>query len=552
MIFAFKYIKIVLFATFFFALTMFVNGTEANDGLKNSAKISKILSKRKLNIQGYSINSSLINGIYSNFNHDLIWHNDEEVFNNNGRKAIEFLSKAEESGLDPADYSIKKINERLQANESKKIPYTDILITQMFVNLVSDMANGRKIQKEWEIEHYLKRRPLVVNYLEAVNDFLRIEDVEEFIEDYSPSHQQYKNLRKLLSTMLEKRDRVGKRKNIPYGKSISPGMKDYRVSMIRERLGNPIPLNPNKSVAKNFYDKSLQREVLALQQKHGLKTDAIIGSKTINALNMSAGKIVKKIKANMERYRWFSGEFEQDRIVVNIPEFRLRAYEDGQEKLSLTTIVGKLSKKTPLIATKMTDVIFHPYWYVPQEYAATQILPQVKANPDNYLIDEEYTLIDNSNGGWKTVDPATINWEEMTAENFKYIMRQDPGAKNALGPIKFNILNHLSIYLHGTTKPWLFSKRVRSYSSGCVRVDGPIKLAYFVLQNNEDYDQAKIDEIFNSYDNDYEIPYYKKPVHKKMNLDKQIATYLTYFTIYADEDGNYNIFEDIYGWDSLL
>lgn len=517
-----------------------------------SSEIKTLLSKKSFDIQGYSIKTPLIKGIYKNFDYKPLWHGDDKTFNDNGRKAIEFLSKAEENGLDPADYSINKINERIKDSDENKIPYTDILITQMFVNLLSDIANGRRIEEDWGIEYYLHRKPRVVNYLDVVNDFLKVDSVNEFTSKYSPNQEGYRNLKKLLAKFLAERDTVGKKKKVPSGKSISPGEKDYRVSMIRHMLGNPKPINPNSKVSKNIYDKSLQKEILNIQKKFGLKPDGIIGNKTIEALNTGPRRMIKIIKANMERYRWFSEDFSPDRVVVNVPEFRLRAYEDNVEKLSLSVIVGRTNKKTPIIATKMTDVIFHPYWYVPQEYGATQILPHIKANPENYLIDEEYTLIDNSDGGWKTVDPETINWEEMTSENFKYILRQDPGAKNALGHIKFNIMNNLSIYFHGTTKPWLFGKRVRSFSSGCIRIDEPVKLAYFVLKHNSDYNKEDVDNILKAYDNDYEIPYYKKPVHKKVNLEKQLYAYVTYFTITADADGNYNLFDDIYGWDSLL
>lgn len=546
-----KKVKILLFSMFLaFCFADAANSAAAEVTI--NPEIKDHLAREELYIQGYRINTVLLNGIYSNFNYKSIWHGGNEVFNNNGRKAIEFLSKAEENGLDPADYSIRKINNRLKNLSDKNIPDTDILITQMFINLISDIANGRRIESDWEIEYYLKRKPRVVNYLVVVNDFLNSDDVDEFVDEYSPKHQGYHNLKNLLVKLLAERDTVSRKRKIPFGPAIYPGTKDYRISMIRHALGNPMPINPNQDVVKNLYDKSLQKEVLNVQKKFGLKTDGIIGNKTITALNTGPKELIKIIKANMERYRWFSEEFTEDRIEVNVPEFRLRAYEDGEEKLSLTTIVGRQDKKTPIIATIMTDVVFHPYWYVPREYGATQILPQIKENPENYLIDEEYTLIDNSDGKWEAVDPATIDWEKMTPEEFNYVLRQDPGSKNALGPMKFNILNNLSIYLHGTTKPWLFEKRVRSYSSGCIRIDGPQKLAYFVLKHNADYNQEEIDEILRAYDNDYEIPYYKKPVHKKITLEKQVATYITYFTIKADENGNYQLFDDIYGWDSLI
>lgn len=544
---------ITLFFSFLLVVVFFQPIDAVSQDVQANPQIKKLVGRRSLSVKGYVIDTRLIRGIYKNFGNKYIWHGEDDAFNDDGRKAIEFLSKAEENGLDQADYSIKKINGLIKSPNSKKIPRTDILITQMFVNLVSDIANGGKIEKEWEIEHFLKRRPRVTNYVEALNAFLNIPEVNGFIDEYSPPHEQYGRLRELLSEILQERDTVSRKKNIPTGRSINPGMVDYRVPMIREALGSEInSINPNTEQVKKIYDKNLQKEILNLQKKFGLKTDGIIGNQTISAMNTGPKQLVRIIKANMERYRWFSEEFKENRVVVNVPEFRLRAYEDGEEKLSLSTVVGKRKKKTPLIATKMTDVIFHPYWYVPQGYAGKQILPQIKKNPRNYLIDEEYTVIDNSNGGWKTVDPATVNWSEMNADNFKYVLRQDPGAKNALGPIKFNILNHLSIYLHGTTKPWLFEKRVRSFSSGCVRIDGPQKLAYMVLKHNADYDQEKIDKLLNAYDNDYDIPYYKKPIHKKIILEKQMATYLTYFTIHVDEDGNYNLFDDIYGWDKLL
>jgi len=520
----------------------------------NSQKIRSILSKRTQSVQGYNINTLLLKGIYNSYNFEPIWHGENEVFNDQGRKVIEFLSKAEESGLDPAEYSINLINKRLQESNSKKLPYTDILITQMFVNILSDISNGKKIEKEWEIETFLKRKPRIVNYYQAISNFLNSDDVEAFIKKNSPNHQGYHNLRVALKKLLAERESSKKLKKIPEGKSIYPGTMDYRISKIRERLGSKIApsINPSATSKKNFYDKPLQKDILNLQKRFGLKTDGIIGRQTIEALNTGNEKIIGKIKANMERYRWFSNTFEEDRVVVNVPEFRLRAYEAGEEKLSLTVIVGRRNKKTPIIEATMTDVVFHPYWYAPQEYGATQILPLIQQNPENYIIDEEYSVIDNSNGGWKILDPSTIDWPNETSETFKYILRQDPGKKNALGPIKFNITNDLSIYLHGTTSPWLFSNRVRSFSSGCIRIDGPQKLAYFVMKHNPDFNKEEIDELLSAYENDYNMKYDKKPRHRKVDLAKRIPTYLTYFTVVADEEGNYHFFDDIYGWDKLI
>ena len=146
--------------------------------------------------------------------------------------------------------------------------------------------------------------------------------------------------------------------------------------------------------------------------------------------------------------------------------------------------------------------------------------------------------------GWaddsEEIDPETINWDEMTAENFKYILRQDPGPLNPLGRIKFMLPNRFNIYLHDTPARTLFSKTARAFSHGCVRIKQPVDLAEYLLKDDQNWSRKKVVDAI--YDNK----------ELTITLSRPIRVHILYMTAWVDKDGILNFRSDIYGRDERL
>jgi L,D-transpeptidase YcbB len=239
----------------------------------------------------------------------------------------------------------------------------------------------------------------------------------------------------------------------------------------------------------------------------------------------------------MDRWRWLPFDLGRRYIVVNIPEFRLFAFENGRAALSIPVIVGKNNDDTatPVFSNKMTYLEFSPEWNVPPRIAVEEMLPAVQRDPD-YLRRNHLEVLVSSRGVWQPIDPAAVAWSSVTATGFPYRFRQPPGPWNGLGSMKFMFPNEYNVYIHGNPEVGLFDRRLRMFSHGCVRVENPINLARWVL-NDPDWTLERLTKYMNQ----------PKPIH--VPLGEPIPVYLLYFTAWVDDEGRLNFRDDIYGRD---
>ena len=248
---------------------------------------------------------------------------------------------------------------------------------------------------------------------------------------------------------------------------------------------------------------------------------------------------VRKLQLVLERWRWVPHSFSRPPVVVNIPEFRLRAYDDQyRPELEMKVVVGKAYRhKTPVFSNQMTYVIFRPYWEVPLSIQRAELVPKIAKDPD-YLAKNEYEIVDTR----RQVVPSGNITAEMLAElrSGQLSIRQIPGDKNALGHIKFLFPNEYNVYLHGTPAKSLFLKSRRDFSHGCIRVEKPEELALWVLRGVPGWDLDHIREAEAGADS------------RRVNLDKPIPVLIVYGTAVVREGGQVEFFDDIYGHDAAL
>lgn len=248
---------------------------------------------------------------------------------------------------------------------------------------------------------------------------------------------------------------------------------------------------------------------------------------------------VRKLQLALERWRWVPHSFSRPPIVVNIPEFFLRAYDDHyRPELEMKVVVGKAyHHKTPVFSNEMTHVIFRPYWDVPLSIQRAELVPKLEKNPA-YLAENDYEIV---NSRRQVVSRSAVT-PEMLAQlrSGELSIRQIPGDKNALGFVKFLFPNEYNVYLHGTPAKALFLKSRRDFSHGCIRVEKPEELAQWVLRGVPGWDMEHI------------LAAEKGADSRQVNLDKPIPVLILYGTAVVRDNGDVCFFDDIYGYDAEL
>lgn len=299
----------------------------------------------------------------------------------------------------------------------------------------------------------------------------------------------------------------------------------------------PTTTGPNTPA---LYDTALAAGVKAFQKRHGLTEDGIIGPATLTQLNVTPAQRVRQMALTLERLRWTPLVSAPRMIVVNIPEFMLRAYDvmpDGNIDISLQmrVIVGRaLDTSTPLFDENMRFIEFSPYWNIPPSIARGETLPRLRRDPA-YFERQGFEFVMKDGSVSTQLTPANLEAVQKGAAR----IRQRPGPQNALGDIKFIFPNNTNIYLHHTPSPQLFERSRRDFSHGCIRVEAPVALAQFVLKNEPQWTQARIEAAMTAGKS------------QTIRLAAPIPVVLAYSTVVVLEDTVY-FYDDIYGHDKTL
>lgn len=245
------------------------------------------------------------------------------------------------------------------------------------------------------------------------------------------------------------------------------------------------------------------------------------------------GELSQRLLYNMEMWRWMPRELGDFYVQANIPEFRIRVIKDGRIIHSERIVTGKVQNKTPVFSDELEYLEFRPNWGVPDSIKVKEIMPKIIAGKDI----ESQGLRIQLNG--RDIDSSRIDWSRADIRN--YHVYQPPGQRNALGLVKFMFPNRHAVYFHDTPSKYLFKKKVRAYSHGCVRVRNPMQMAAVLLGEDKGWGRDRIDQIVDSgIDNN------------RINLDRKYPVHVTYFTARANQDGEIELTDDIYGHEKLI
>ncbi|EOZ96762.1 L,D-transpeptidase YcbB [Indibacter alkaliphilus LW1] len=458
------------------------------------------------------------------------------------------IQQSKFDGLTPNDYHLKTINElfslieedkRLgQASDFQALASLDVLLTDAFIMLASHLSLGKVDPEALKTTWNIQRNAPQLRFDEKLAEGLESGRLRKTIEEFYPNLSIYKKMRDGLREMydFEAKMKLSTRlswKTLKADKSIKPGENHSEIPEIRKRLIFWGYLN-DSSQTDRVYDEQMEDAVKALQSRHGLEPDAVIGRGTMNAINQSPQDLVATASVNLERLRWLPDNVkDQELILVNTANFQLDLILNRDTVLTSRVIVGRSYHSTPQFSAEMSYLVFSPTWTVPNSITRSEIIPAVRKDP-SYFQKKNMKLL-TSDG--TEVNPANIDWNKVNPRSFPYTVRQEPGEQNALGLVKFMFPNKYSVYIHDTPSRSLFAREDRALSHGCIRVQKPFELAKILLS----YDQKWTDErIRNAMRQDRE---------QTVLLNRKIPVIILYLTYWSDSKGTINFRNDLYNRD---
>ena len=490
-------------------------------------------------------------------------------------QAVERLAAAASHGLDPLDYEADRLRLAVVQALQGPVPETAAVerlerdLTAAMQRYLVHLHGGRVDPRQVHQNFALPRQDDfdVETVLQAALAARRLDQAEQAAVPKLPL---YERLRAALARYRGLAAHAAWRQPLPplprpargrVGK-LEPGQPYDGVALLAERLqalGDlddaapwapsaapraAAPAAPPASAAQRrpaapVYEAALVDALKSFQQRHGLAADGVVGAATLKQLQVTPAERVRQIELTLERLRWTPLLHGPRMIVINIPEFVLRAYEvqDGRIGVQLTmkVIVGKaMDTRTPLFDEDMRFIEFSPYWNVPPSIARSEVVPRLRRDP-GYLARQGFEFVAGDGGVGSTPSAAAL--DAVLAGRQR--IRQRPGPLNALGDIKFVFPNRSNIYLHHTPATQLFERDRRDFSHGCIRVEQPVALAGFVLRGMPEWTEERIRQTMAA------------GVSSTLRLGEPVRVLIAYGTVLV-KGGRIHFYDDIYGHDRLL
>ncbi|CAN1535061.1 YkuD_like domain containing protein [Rhabdaerophilaceae bacterium] len=484
-------------------------------------------------------------GAYAARNWQPVWFVGPSTLAPRAAGVLASIQQADEDGLDPKrplsllPNAFEQLVGTASLEDDARVE-ADLLLSAAAYVYAHDARGGRL--EPARLSSLLTPELTLPTPAEVIGKMLRSANSAESREAllaFNPHHAGYRALRTELARLRREQSaasdftassntaNVELRAKLPEGfmgqGGLVPGQRDPRVAFMRERLGLP-------ATGDEVYDDALADAVREFQRANGLKPDGRVTPRTRALLEVlfspvtraekqksGADDRVPTVLANMERWRWLPPELGRTHIFVNIPDYRMHMVDEGERVFETRVIVGKPETQTPVFSDKMEFLVVNPSWYVPPSILKKEFLPKLATDPD-YATRRGYEVIRRGNA---------------------VSVRQPPGERNALGNIKFMFPNSHAVYLHDTPGRHLFRSETRAFSHGCVRVEGPFRLAEALLQRRQGLSERNLRAMLG-------------PSERHIKLSETVPVHLAYFTAFVDENGMLMRKPDIYGHDSRI
>jgi len=497
--------------------------------------IEQLLRTDKPVIRGVEIlTRDILLEIYTDHDFDPFWTDPEHV-----QELMSLIVQSADHGLNPADYNTALLHELVSRQE--RSPSAELEAEEEILLMESLLRYGYHRRfgkaKASSIDPDINfRREVFRNQVPAVTieQALGASSLADFIQTAAPSGPVYRHLQAALSRYRDI-EASGGWPAVAEGKTLRKSDRDKRVVSIRKRLSVSGDLPAGSDTVSQQFDENLEQAVRLFQARHSLDDDGIVGRQTIEALNVPTEQRISQLEISLERLRWVNQEAADTLVAVNIAGFRVFFYKEGQLDWTTRAMVGKHYRQTPVFRGDIAYLEFNPTWTIPPGILRNDTLPAIKKNP-NYLASKNIRVIDREG---KTIDPSTVNWNQYS-KGVPYTLRQDPGPNNSLGTVKFIFPNQHFVFLHDTPHREGFEHSQRAFSSGCIRVQDPLRLAELLLDDAEIYPRSALADIVAS----------RKT--QRINLSPKIPVVIVYLTASVDPEGKVRFYNDIYDRDQKV
>ncbi len=453
-----------------------------------------------------------------------IWTSSEAV----ERRAalVAALQQAGAHGLPAGRYDIAGLRAAFgEATNPRARGQADVMATRLFLQYAQDVQSGF-LDPGDIIPDIFQERPRQ-DPLELLTAFMAT-NPHAFMASLPPQDPAYSRLMRA-KLRLERLAAEGGYGPLVQAGSLRPGDTGRAVVALRNRL---IAMGYLERSITAEYDARLQSAVVEFQIDNGITPDGIAGGETIRAVNRSVEDHWNDVVLHMERQRWLNDGDVHDRLVfVNLADFHVRVIDEGETTFLTRSVVGARDRQTPEFSDEMEHMVINPSWYVPRSIAMRSYIPNILAGGSTYM-----QLLSNG----RPINRGAVDMSQYSVSSFPFDLRQPPGPRNALGTVKFMFPNRHAIYLHDTPEQYLMEREVRTFSSGCIRLDDPHEFAYHLLERQTDDPQGLFHRILNTGQ------------ETQLDLEEHIPVHLTYWTAWVDDDGGLNFRDDVYGRNARL
>lgn len=485
-----------------------------------AAKLKEVIATKLSRFVDRKDDRPGVESFYAARQYAPLW-TDQGALNTRGKAAIAYLATVSAHGLEPSDYPAPAFKD---GADPQALAEAELKLVDSVLTFARHAQNGRV---------HFSRVAGDILYNQVAPDPAQIlakldkaGDAGQALESYMPQHPAYTGLK---AKLAEARGQTAEPEapasapqivRIPDGQKLRPGADDPRVALLRKRFNL-------SNQASTKYDDEVVEAVKNFQDKAGLDSDGWIGPMTLAALNDGStvrkprgrNDVVSTILANMERWRWVPHDLGKAHVVLNIPAFTLKVFNNGAKIWETRVVVGKPDTATPILTETMKFITVNPTWNVPPSIVYNEYLPVLQQDP-NAIARLGLKVTQNADG--------SIH------------MYQPPGDGNALGRIRFNFPNKFLVYQHDTPDKHLFARETRAYSHGCMRVQDPLKYGEVLLSIARPKDGYTVERLRSMYG----------PEEREIPFPTPIPVHITYQTAYVDEAGKLVLRDDIYGRDA--
>jgi len=482
-----------------------------------------------------------VEDFYKPAGYQLAWINEASRPTEQALALIAALESADQQGLRPEDYDGRLWAARLAHLQSSPSPSPtelarlDLALTVSVMRYVSDQYRGRLDPEDFQF-HWPRKECNTAAILR--NQLVKAKDIAAVLDQLQPPYAGYRLTLKALNDYMAMAKEAKGDLPMPakpvWSGDIYPGVQELARRL--KRFGD-MPADLKVPVGSELYEDELKSAVRHFQRRHGLNPDGSLEPNTYNQLTVPLERRIAQLQLALEFWRWLPADLKTPWVLINIPEFRLRAFSEDRPTLSMDIVVGEaLQHETPMFVDRVDYLIFRPDWRVPLKIQQKEIVPEIENHP-TYLARKGFQIFDGE-GAVKiaALDSATL----QKLRTGKLELRQEPGSANELGLVKFVLPGQDGVYMHGTLDRDLFSRFRRDFSHGCIRLEDPAALSLWALRGDSQWDAKAIDKAMNGN------------LTIKVNLPRPVTVITFYGTAMVDDNGEVHFSPDIYGYDAAL